>query len=120
MDTSIISDVIRRTGMEEEDAEYYVAKARARILRRIPDIEWTEAVEDAAADIAVLLWQRDVATRNTIASLGYSKESIKEGAISKSKSAMDGTLVRSTYEDDIDRIIRSLAGDHTDGKVKFL
>lgn len=117
----ITNDIIRRTGATQDDAEFYAEKARKLIDRRIPGISWTDDVWDAAADIAVYMWQRDKASINLAESLGTTAETITEGRVSVKQEASAGYVVNAQYNAAIEDILATLkAGTAVSGVVRFL
>lgn len=106
--------VIRRTGMSQVDAEFYVAMAEARVRAylNLEDGADLSSYTFAIADIGVLYWQKDQSVSNLSKSYGYSTESFSEGGVSTSHGLMNGATVQSTYDTAINDI---LAGLDTNG-----
>ena len=112
--------IIKRTGMSSEDAAFYEEYAETAIRAKLN-------MEDGAdlskylfqiVDLAVLYWQRDTATQNSSASLGYESVSHSEGSVSESVKSMQGSVLYSTYNDAINDLLNGL--DNPNGMVRFL
>lgn len=114
---SAIEIVIKRTGLSEDDSDYYVTFAAARVRDRLglsADVNVDEYMFKIA-DIATLLYQEDMSIRNAKHTLGYESYSVSEGGISKSQTGMTGSDVHAKYESEISDILNSIGGG-----VKFL
>jgi hypothetical protein len=115
-------EIIRkRTGLGTEDALYYAEMAEARIASYLSiegaSLEPTYTFQ--IADIAVLYYQQDTATRNSSASLGYNSHSFSEGGVSETVSGADGQAIWETYARAIDDVLATLDGQ-PGGVVRFL
>lgn len=107
----VIEMIIRRTGMTREDALYYEAMAEERIKAYLNDDDADMSKYPfQISDIAVLYYQRDTSNQNSAKTLGYSRETFREGAVSVEKAGMTGASVQYTYESAIDDVLLSLDG----------
>lgn len=112
--------VIRRTGMSQADAEFYVALAEQKIREYLH----LDAEADlspylmSTADIAVLYYQKDESTKNVSSSYGYKTESFSEGGVSESHGTMTGADIQTTYDSAINDVLAGLDG--TGGLVVFI
>lgn len=115
--------VIKRTGMDETDADFYIAMAQERIKASIGDdaVNNLTAYKLAVADIAVLYYQMDTSVQQSSGMLGYSSQSYTEGDVKETVEGMTGSAIRSTYDADIQSVLDNLAEQVSDaGKVVFL
>lgn len=102
--------IIRRTGMSNDDAEYYISLAKARI-RGYLDLDDSADLSKYVfpiVDIAVLYWQMDTSTKASASSLGFTSKSVSEGGVSKSVSGMTGSAIYGDYEASIMEILLAL------------
>lgn len=115
-----IEIVIKRTGISEENADYYVtlAEMRVRNFLKLEPLSDVSQYMFAISDIATLMLQMDKSTKNAEASLGFQSKKLSEGGVSKSESGMTGSYIRSQYEDEIQDILNSLLDGS--GQVRFL
>lgn len=114
-------DIIKkRTGLEEEDAQYYEAMAEARIASYL-NIEGADLsiYMFQVADIAVLYFQQDTATQNSAMTLGYVSHSFSEGGVSETLTGATGQAIWDTYSRAIDDVLATLENSRT-GVVRFL
>lgn len=117
-----IEIVMRRTGMSQEDAEFYVAMAEARIRSylHLGDEADLSSYVFATADIAVLYYQKDQSNMNLSKSYGWNSESFTEGGVSTSHNLMNGATVQSTYDNAINDVLIGLDSDGGVSVVRFL
>lgn len=113
--------VIRRTGMSEDDAEFYISMAEQRVIDylHLPSDADLTPYTLPIADIAVLYYQRDESNKNLAATLGYTTVSFSEGSVSESHGTMTGASVNSTYDDAILDVLNGI-NDESAGMVVFL
>lgn len=112
--------VIKRTGMTQEDAEFYVEMAEEKVrayLNLDPDADLTPYVYQIS-DIATLYWQKDQSISQTKWSLGYGRETFQEGSVKHTIATMTGSVIFSTYDEAVINVLQTLDG--TDGMVEFL
>lgn len=103
--------VMKRTGVAEDEASYYVELAVLRICKflKVEEI----AIQDylfPVVDIATLLYQMDNSVKNSKSHLGYETNSFSEGGVSVSKKGMTGSDIRSKYDDAINDVLNDLGG----------
>ena len=113
--------LMRRSGISEDDAVYYVNMAESRVCLFLKIDKNTANLDSylfSVADIATLMYQMDESVKNSKSNLGYSSRSFSEGGVSTSGSAMNGSDIRAVYNAEIDNILNNL--DDVAGKVRFL
>lgn len=111
--------VARRANISEDEAIYYVQLAGMRVRERL-GLEANDPLSRYTfqlADIAVLYWQKDQATRQSAGSVGFESVSVSEGGVKKTVSSLNGSYVVKTYDGAIDDILDSISGND---KVVFL
>lgn len=109
--------VMKRNGLSEDESDYYVRLAGARV-KSFLNLNSDDSLEQylfAVVDIATLMYQQDVSIRNAKETLGLNSYSVSEGGISKSQTSASGADIRTTYETEINDILSGL-----NGKVRFL
>lgn len=112
--------VMKRAGLDEENAAYYVELAEMRVRSHL-ELDEDESLSKyvfPVSDIATMMWQSDKSTKQSSASLGYESESFSEGGVSRSKKSMNGSVIWGTYARSIQEILDNLDGNA--GKVVFL
>ena len=112
--------VMKRTGMSQEDAEFYVAMAEDKVrtyLHLEPDAD-ISAYTYQIADIATLYWQKDQSTLQSKFSLGYSRESFQEGSVRHTQAAMTGSAIFASYDQAVIAVLDTLDG--TAGEIIFM
>lgn len=112
--------VIKRTGMSQEDADFYVelASERVRTYLHLDSEADLSAYTFQIADIAVLYWQRDQSTVQSQATLGYNRESFQEGNVRHTIANMTGSAIYATYDEAVIAVLATLDG--MDGIVTFI
>lgn len=112
----------RRTGITDaETIADYIEMAGAKITAFLA----LEAGADLSAyvfqqaDIAVLLWQQDEATKNASSCIGLESHSFTEGGVSETIKANDGKTILTTYTQAIADVLATLTGSQ-EGVVRFL
>jgi len=112
--------VIKRTGMSQEDAEFYVgmAEQKVRTYLGLDDEADVSAYTFQIADIAVLYWQKDQSTLQSKFSLGYSRESFQEGSVRHTQAAMTGSAIFASYDAAVIAVLDTLDG--TAGEIIFM
>lgn len=114
---SAVEIVIKRTGLTEDDSDYYVTLAAARVRNHLK-LATNDSVDEymfKIADIATLMYQQDMSIRNAKSTLGFASYSVSEGGISKSQTSVAGSDVHAQYESEISDILNSIGGE-----VRFL
>lgn len=109
IESVIIQMLMHRLDIKEDDASYYVNLATLRVRDFLKCSE-DEAREHlfAIADIAALMYQMDVASKNAESSLGLKSESVSEGGLSRSVTVSEGSSIHSEYETSIQTILNKL------------
>lgn len=112
--------VMRRAGVDEYTAAYYVGLASMRVRQQLKldsDVCLTDYTFPVS-DIATLMWQSDTSTKQSSATLGYQSKSFSEGGVSKSETGMTGQAIWNTYESAIQDVLNNLDGGA--GKAVFI
>jgi hypothetical protein len=112
--------MMKRTGVPEDEAIYYInlAELRIRSFLHLHKSAELDLYLLQTADVATLLYQLDTATKNSAETLGLTSLSVSEGGVSRSESGLSGSDIRETYETEIYNILASL---ETNGRaVRFL
>lgn len=104
--------VMKRTGLVEDDASYYVclAESRVRLFLELTPLADLSQYMFEIADIATLMYQMDASVKQTEDSLGYKSKSFSEGGVSVSSSGLTGSEIRQSYDDEIQEILNRLKG----------
>lgn len=107
-----IDMMLRRTDISEDDARYYVDLAIERVCDylKLHESDDIGTYVSGIVSIAVLMYQSDVACKNSNSSLGYKSESVSEGGISKSVTTYTGAEISYEYERQISDILAGLYG----------
>lgn len=112
--------VLRRTDIIEDDAKYYIdlAELKIRNYLKLAADETLEKYLFNVVDIAVLLYQSDVANKSAGSSLAYKSESMSEGGVSHSVTTYNGAEIYGIYDAKINEILAQL--NSAIGQVMFL
>lgn len=112
--------VIKRTGMSDEDADFYVgmAEAKVRSYLSLDNEADLSPYMFQVSDIAVLYWQKDQSTLQSRYSLGYGRESFQEGSVRHTTVTMTGEAIFATYDAAVTSVLETLDG--MSGEVYFL
>ena len=112
--------VLRRTDIIEDDAKYYIdlAELKIRSYLKLAADETLEQYLFNIVDIAVLMYQSDVANKSAGSSLAYKSESMSEGGVSHSVTAYNGAEIHGIYDAKINEILEQL--NSSIGQVMFL
>ena len=121
---SAIDIVKRRTGMSDDDAQFYceLAEAKVRAYLRLKNDADLSQYLPGIAEIAQVYWSQDQATANRTASgtYGVQSESFSEGGVSTSRTLIDGSKSVTDSDTAITRILESLVRHGGVSVVRFL
>lgn len=121
--------LIRRTGMSEEDAQFYYSIAEDLVMKHVREVEGPTCCccrkpSDLSRfsyqimSIATLMWQEDKSNAQASAGLGYESISFQEGNVSRKETALTGSYIRGAYGQAISDVLAEIddvLGVDTDG-----
>lgn len=125
--------MMKRMGLNEDTAAYYVDIAENRVLiyldankrpapkthKKKHDIdEYMRKHVFKIFEIASLYYQMDQSTKNAESSLGYSSHSYSEGGVSVSETGMTGSKITDEYEHRILNVLHNL--DDIKPRLRFI